>query len=134
MASAAAQSGTEQGYEAMPASPNIAIYSDVICPWCFVGKRQLDAAMASLPLVFAAELGFAVAFGVLLDSCYAREKAWIDAEEYQAIERGLRAASSAPQVPGHPPRPRRHRRGAGTTRGRPRPSPAWWSVRATCEG
>lgn len=30
------------------------------------------AAMASLPLVFAAELGFAVAFGVLLDTVIVR--------------------------------------------------------------
>jgi RND superfamily putative drug exporter len=30
------------------------------------------AAMASLPLVFAAELGFAVAFGVLLDTLVVR--------------------------------------------------------------
>ena len=34
--------------------------------------------------------GEAVAFGVLLDSCYAREKGWLDAEEYAAIEEGLR--------------------------------------------
>jgi 3-dehydroquinate synthase len=26
---------------------------------------------------------------VLLDSCYAREKRWIDADEYSAIEQGL---------------------------------------------
>jgi 3-dehydroquinate synthase len=36
--------------------------------------------------------GEAVAFGVLLDSCYAREKGWIDAQEYGAIERGLRVS------------------------------------------
>ena len=36
--------------------------------------------------------GEAVAFGVLLDSCYAREKGWIDTEEYEAIERGLRVS------------------------------------------
>jgi predicted DsbA family dithiol-disulfide isomerase len=29
----------------MPASPNIAVYSDVICPWCFVGKRRLERAL-----------------------------------------------------------------------------------------
>jgi 3-dehydroquinate synthase len=39
--------------------------------------------------------GEAVAFGVLLDSCYAREKGWIDAEEYAAIERGLRVSGFA---------------------------------------
>ncbi len=34
--------------------------------------------------------GEAVAFGVLLDSSYAREKNWISAEEFAAIDRGLR--------------------------------------------
>ena len=38
---------------------------------------------------FSISHGEAVAFGVLLDSCYAREKRWIDAEEYAAIEQGL---------------------------------------------
>jgi 3-dehydroquinate synthase len=34
--------------------------------------------------------GEAVAFGVLLDSSYAREKGWITAEEFAVIDRGLR--------------------------------------------
>ena len=34
--------------------------------------------------------GEAVAFGVLLDSSYAREKGWISAEEFAVIDRGLR--------------------------------------------
>ena len=38
---------------------------------------------------FSISHGEAVAFGVLLDSCYAREKRWIDADEYAAIEQGL---------------------------------------------
>jgi hypothetical protein len=25
----------------------ITVYSDVICPWCYVGKRRLEAALAS---------------------------------------------------------------------------------------
>jgi len=25
----------------------IEIYSDVVCPWCYLGKRRLDAALAS---------------------------------------------------------------------------------------
>lgn len=33
----------------MPVSLAIEIVSDVICPWCFVGKRQLERAMARLP-------------------------------------------------------------------------------------
>lgn len=36
--------------------------------------------------------GEAVAFGVLLDSSYAREKGWISPAEYAAIEDGLRAS------------------------------------------
>jgi 3-dehydroquinate synthase len=36
--------------------------------------------------------GEAVAFGVLLDSCYAREKGWISREEFAEIEKGLRAS------------------------------------------
>ncbi len=39
---------------------------------------------------FAISHGEAVAFGVLLDSTYAREKGWLSREEYDAIERGLR--------------------------------------------
>jgi predicted DsbA family dithiol-disulfide isomerase len=30
----------------MPEPLSIAIYSDVICPWCYVGKRRLEAALA----------------------------------------------------------------------------------------
>jgi predicted DsbA family dithiol-disulfide isomerase len=29
----------------MPISPNIDVHSDVICPWCFVGKRRLERAL-----------------------------------------------------------------------------------------
>jgi predicted DsbA family dithiol-disulfide isomerase len=32
----------------MPASPSIAIFSDVICPWCFLGKRRLEDALDQL--------------------------------------------------------------------------------------
>ena len=24
----------------------IEIYSDIVCPWCYIGKRQIDAAVA----------------------------------------------------------------------------------------
>jgi predicted DsbA family dithiol-disulfide isomerase len=30
----------------MPAPLSIVVYSDVVCPWCFVGKRRLEAALA----------------------------------------------------------------------------------------
>lgn len=28
---------------------NVDVVSDVVCPWCFIGKRRLDAALAALP-------------------------------------------------------------------------------------
>lgn len=31
----------------MPAPLSIIVYSDVICPWCYVGKRRLEAAVGS---------------------------------------------------------------------------------------
>ena len=29
----------------------IDIYSDVVCPWCFVGKRRLEQAIESMGLL-----------------------------------------------------------------------------------
>lgn len=41
----------------MPAPLAITVYSDVICPWCYVGKRRLEAALgspeSSVPVTFA---------------------------------------------------------------------------------
>jgi predicted DsbA family dithiol-disulfide isomerase len=34
---------------AEPASVHIDVVSDVVCPWCFIGKRRLEAAIALLP-------------------------------------------------------------------------------------
>jgi predicted DsbA family dithiol-disulfide isomerase len=34
----------------MAAAPSIAVFSDVICPWCFVGKRRLERALGELGL------------------------------------------------------------------------------------
>ena len=31
----------------MPEPLAISVYSDVVCPWCYVGKRRLEAALAS---------------------------------------------------------------------------------------
>ncbi|MDE2334437.1 MAG: DsbA family oxidoreductase [Rhodospirillales bacterium] len=39
--------------------PIITVISDVICPWCFIGKRQLERALTVLA---GQELGFAVAW------------------------------------------------------------------------
>jgi predicted DsbA family dithiol-disulfide isomerase len=38
---------------ALMARVTIDVVSDVICPWCFLGKRRLDKALASLPDVEA---------------------------------------------------------------------------------
>ncbi|MFC6749757.1 DsbA family protein [Deinococcus aquaticus] len=35
-----------------PASPDkirVDIWSDVACPWCYVGKRRLESALAQFP-------------------------------------------------------------------------------------
>jgi predicted DsbA family dithiol-disulfide isomerase len=32
-----------------PAPDTIDVVSDVVCPWCYIGKRQLDATLAALP-------------------------------------------------------------------------------------
>jgi predicted DsbA family dithiol-disulfide isomerase len=29
--------------------PHLDIYSDIACPWCFIGKRRLEAALATMP-------------------------------------------------------------------------------------
>jgi predicted DsbA family dithiol-disulfide isomerase len=34
-----------QGLFAMPDPLSITVYSDVVCPWCYVGKRRLEAAL-----------------------------------------------------------------------------------------
>ena len=66
-------------------------------PFEFGRARPLDfghwsAHKLELMSGFKISHGEAVAFGVLLDSSYAREKGWISAPEYEAIERGLRAS------------------------------------------
>jgi predicted DsbA family dithiol-disulfide isomerase len=40
----------------MPDSLSIAVFSDVICPWCFVGKRRLERALDQLGLRTTATL------------------------------------------------------------------------------
>lgn len=29
---------------------SIAVFSDVICPWCYIGKKRLESALAELGL------------------------------------------------------------------------------------
>ncbi|MDO9442240.1 MAG: DsbA family oxidoreductase [Beijerinckiaceae bacterium] len=38
-----------QEIEDKPAGLEIDVMSDVVCPWCFIGKRKLDAACAQFP-------------------------------------------------------------------------------------
>ena len=28
---------------------NLEIWSDVVCPWCYIGKRRIEAALAQFP-------------------------------------------------------------------------------------
>jgi 3-dehydroquinate synthase len=64
-------------------------------PFEFGSARPLDfghwsAHKLELMSGFRISHGEAVAFGVLLDSSYAREKGWISAAEFEVIDRGLR--------------------------------------------
>jgi 3-dehydroquinate synthase len=70
-------------------------------PFEFGRARPLDFGHWSahkLELMSGFQIGHgeAVAFGVLLDSSYAREKGWISAADYAAIERGLLASGFPP--------------------------------------
>ena len=33
----------------MTNSITVDVVSDVVCPWCFIGQKRLDSAIASLP-------------------------------------------------------------------------------------
>lgn len=39
--------GTHRGTGPVDPSMEIEVWSDVICPWCYIGKRRLEAALAS---------------------------------------------------------------------------------------
>lgn len=36
-------------HRALPTTVEIEIWSDVVCPWCYIGKTRLDAALADYP-------------------------------------------------------------------------------------
>ena len=36
------------GHDDADTSFHIAVYSDIVCPWCYIGKRRLEQALASL--------------------------------------------------------------------------------------
>ncbi|MDQ4136246.1 MAG: DsbA family protein [Pseudomonadota bacterium] len=40
----------------MPEPLSLAVFSDVICPWCFVGKRRLERALAEAGLAGTAAI------------------------------------------------------------------------------
>lgn len=42
----------------MPATVSIEVVSDVICPWCFIGKRRLEKALARLGDEIAVEVAW----------------------------------------------------------------------------
>src|SRR5262245_25193812 len=42
----------------MPDPLSITVYSDVICPWCYVGKRRLEAALATPDMPAAPRLAW----------------------------------------------------------------------------
>ena len=87
------------------------IWSDLVCPWCYVGKRRFERALASFPQRDEVEV---VHRAYLL---YAASSA----------RRDLRPARHADdEVPTDPGPGRRHERGHGTdgSRRRPRLSPA----------
>ena len=60
----------------MRAPLSIEIVSDTVCPWCFVGKRKLEQALAGMPDV-EAEIRWQPYF---LDPTIAREG--VDYREY----------------------------------------------------
>jgi predicted DsbA family dithiol-disulfide isomerase len=41
--------GNGHGKQAVVASMKIEIWSDVACPWCYIGKRRFEAALAEFP-------------------------------------------------------------------------------------
>ena len=40
----------------MPGGALVEVWSDLACPWCYVGKRRLDAALARLPAAAAVDV------------------------------------------------------------------------------
>src|SRR5665213_2860918 len=34
---------------AMPLTTTLEVFSDVVCPWCYLGKRRLARALAAMP-------------------------------------------------------------------------------------
>ena len=39
------RTNTEEATKTM----KIEIYSDIVCPWCYIGERRLERALAALP-------------------------------------------------------------------------------------
>ena len=42
----------------MPEPLSIIVYSDVICPWCYVGKRRLETALADARMPASVQLAW----------------------------------------------------------------------------
>ncbi|MEC9342104.1 MAG: DsbA family oxidoreductase [Pseudomonadota bacterium] len=79
----------------------IDITSDVVCPWCFIGKRHLEAAMAQRPgIAFAVrwhpfELNPDLPPGGMRRADYARRKFGADQSRLQAIFQRVENAAAA---------------------------------------
>jgi len=44
-----AREADAQNSAAVQGSVHIDVVSDVVCPWCYIGKRRLEGALALLP-------------------------------------------------------------------------------------
>src|SRR5207248_1542803 len=82
----------------------IDMVSDVVCPWCYIGKRRLDEAIAPRPHL-AVEVRFRP---FLLNPCVPREgmsredyltRKFGSAERYRAIAQRVTAAAAAEGLP-----------------------------------
>jgi predicted DsbA family dithiol-disulfide isomerase len=84
----------------------IDIVSDAVCPWCFIGKRRLEQALATLPQMQAAitwrpfQLDPTIPVGGLDRGLYLQNK-FGSVERVEAIHQRLAAAGSAEGVPFH---------------------------------
>jgi predicted DsbA family dithiol-disulfide isomerase len=87
-----------------PAAVTIDVISDVVCPWCFIGKRRLEQALAELPQIQATitwrpfQLDPTIPPAGLDRTVYLQNK-FGSAERLDAIHQRLVAAGAAEGVP-----------------------------------
>src|SRR5580704_11949555 len=92
-----------------PVSVHIEVVSDVVCPWCYIGKRRLESAIALAPDV-AVEINWRPYF---LNPWIPREgverQTYLEtkfgsAERYSVIGERVAAAAAMEGLPYHPDR------------------------------